>query len=58
MADTIRIRTIDGREHDITQSQWDLVYSGDGSTVIEAHKPAPAKADEPDAKTDAAAKKP
>lgn len=46
MADTIRIRTIDGRTHDITQAQWDLVYSGDGSTIVEADKPAKAPAAE------------
>lgn len=54
MADTIRIRTIDGREHDVTQAQWDLIYSGDGSTVVEAYKPGPAKPEPKadDAKTD------
>lgn len=43
--DKIRIRTLDGREHTITQAQWDQIYRGDGSTIVEAYKPANPPAD-------------
>lgn len=52
----MRIRTSDGRECDITKAQWDLVYSGDGSVVIEpdpvaVDPPPPEGADTPKSRT-------
>lgn len=47
----MRIRTSDGRECDITKAQWDLVYSGDGSVVIE---PDPVAVDPPTGSADTA----
>lgn len=36
MSDLLHVRTLDGRECEVTQSQWDLIYSGDGSRIIGA----------------------